>query len=64
VKQNVTVTLKHSSARICRSNHACAFGRRLSAQLNPVRSSGHAKVLEPPHGGVEAWIVEVEPEKP
>ena len=27
-----------SSARICRSNQACALGRRLSAQLSPVRT--------------------------
>ena len=34
----VTVTANSSSARICRSNHASASGRVLSAQLSPVRT--------------------------
>ena len=39
VKQKVTVTLKGSNSFICRSNHASAPGRWLSAQLRPVRSN-------------------------
>lgn len=37
-KKYVRVTSNPSSARICRSNQASAPGRRLSDQLNPVRS--------------------------
>jgi hypothetical protein len=35
VKQNVDVASNGAKARIC-SNHACATGRTLSAQLSPV----------------------------
>ena len=38
MKQKVTVTSKSASASIWRSNQSVALGRKLSAQLSPVRS--------------------------
>src|ERR1700716_1796435 len=44
-----------------RSNHASAFGRKLSAQDSPVRKTPPPKPLQPGRSIVEPVVIEMEP---